>query len=181
MPETTIVEWIWPVILIGLGLVLLVAELFIPTGGIFFVLSVAALVVGVAMTLAIGSTAFLVTLIVVLVGAPVLFGLAFYYWPKTSVGKRFFLAGPDEDATLASTPVNLELEQLRGRYGKTLSALRPAGVTDFDGRRVDTITEGMMIEPGQWVRCIDVQAGKVIVRQVDRPPDLGNLETTDFH
>ena len=54
-------------------------------------------------------------------------------------------------------PVNLELEQLRGRYGKTLSALRPAGVTDFDGRRVDTMSEGTLIEAGQWVRCIDVQ------------------------
>jgi membrane-bound serine protease (ClpP class) len=169
-----------PWLLIALGLVLLVAELFLPTGGVLFVLSVAALVVGVGMTYYSDPATFLITLIGVIVGAPVLFGLAFYYWPKTSVGKRFFLTGPDEDATLASIPVNLELEQLRGRYGRTLSALRPAGVVDFDGRRVDTITEGIMIEPGQWVRCIDVQAGKVIVRPVDKPPDLGDLETSDF-
>jgi hypothetical protein len=44
---------------------------------------------------------------------------------------------------------------------------------------VDTITEGMMVEPGQWVRCIDVQAGKVIVRPVDKP-NLGELETAIF-
>jgi hypothetical protein len=37
-----------------------------------------------------------------------------------------------------------------------------------------------MIEPGQWVRCIDVRAGKVIVRPVERPPDLGDLEVSDF-
>ena len=73
---------------------------------------------------------------------------------------------------MAAMPVNLELEQLRGRYGKTVSSLRPSGVTDFDGRRVDTLSEGDMIEPGQWVRCIDVKAGRVIVRHVDRPPDL---------
>jgi membrane-bound serine protease (ClpP class) len=169
-----------PWLLIALGLLLLVAELFLPTGGVLFVLSVAALIVGVGMTYYSDPATFLITLIGVIVGAPVLFGLAFYYWPKTSMGKRFFLSGTDEDATLASTPVNLELEQLRGRYGRTLSALRPAGVTDFDGRRVDTITEGIMIEPGQWVRCIDVQAGKVVVRPVDRPPDLGDLETSDF-
>jgi membrane-bound serine protease (ClpP class) len=96
------------------------------------------------------------------------------------MGRRFFLHGTQEDDTLANLPVNLELEQLRGRYGRTISALRPAGLTDFDGRRVDTITEGMMIEPGQWVRCIDVQAGKVIVRPVDKPPDLGELEPSDF-
>jgi membrane-bound serine protease (ClpP class) len=169
-----------PWLLIALGLVLLVAELFLPTGGVLFVLSVAALIVGVGMTYYSDPATFLITLIGVIVGAPLLFGLAFYYWPKTSVGKRFFLTGPDEDATLAFSPGNLELEQLRGRYGRTLSPLRPAGVTDFDGRRVDTITEGIMIEPGQWVRCIDVQAGKVIVRPVDKPPDLGDLETSDF-
>jgi hypothetical protein len=45
---------------------------------------------------------------------------------------------------------------------------------------VDTITEGIMIDTGQWVRCIDVQAGKVIVRPVDKPPDLGDLEPSDF-
>jgi membrane-bound serine protease (ClpP class) len=76
-------------------------------------------------------------------------------------------------------PVHIELEQLRGRFGRAISALRPAGVVEFDGRRVDTLTEGMMVEPGQWVRCIDVKAGKVIVRPVEKP-DLGDLETAFF-
>jgi membrane-bound ClpP family serine protease len=76
-------------------------------------------------------------------------------------------------------PVNLELEQLRGKIGRTLSALRPAGVVDFDGRRIDTLTEGMMVDPGQWVRCIDVKAGKVIVRPVDKI-DPGGLENAIY-
>src|SRR5262249_1483459 len=107
-------EYFWPWFLIGMGLVLLVAELFLPTGGILFVLSVASLAVGVAMTYYHGPATFIITLIGVLVVGPVLFGLAFYYWPRTSVGKRFFLHGPQEDDTLATTPENLELEQLRG-------------------------------------------------------------------
>ena len=80
---------------------------------------------------------------------------------------------------MAALPANQELESLKGRFGKTISALRPAGVVDFEGRRVDTITEGMMVEPGQWVRCIDVRAGKVVVRPVDKP-SLGELETAVF-
>jgi membrane-bound ClpP family serine protease len=171
---------IWPYILVALGFVLLVAELFIPTGGILFVLAVASLVVGVGMTFYTDPSAFVFILIAVVVGAPVVLGTAFYYWPKTPMGKRFFLASPDGDATLASTAVNQELELLRGHYGKTLSPLRPAGITDFNGRRVDTITEGVMIDAGQWVRCIDVQAGRVLVRPVDKPPDLGDLEPPDL-
>jgi len=50
---------------------------------------------------------------------------------------------------------------------------------DLDGRRIDTLTEGMMVEPGQWVRCIDVKAGRVIVRPVDKI-DTGGLENAIY-
>jgi membrane-bound ClpP family serine protease len=166
--------------LIVLGLVLLAAELFLPTGGILFVLAVGALVVGVAMAFAESTSRGMVTLIAIFVIIPIVGPILIHYWPKTPVGKRFFLNRPDEDDTLANMPVNLELEQLRGRYGRAVSWLRPAGTAEFDGRRIDIMSEGEMIEPGQWVRCIDVTAGKVIVRKVERPPDLADMEPTDF-
>jgi len=167
-------------VLIVVGLLLLVAELFMPSGT-FLVLSLAAIVIGVAMTFLYSPdpTRGIVTLICVFAAVPLVGAVVLYFWPKTPIGKRFFLKGPEEDTTIASMPVNLELEQLRGRFGRAVSPLRPAGVTDFDGRRVDTITEGMMVAEGQWVRCIDVRAGKVIVRQVEKP-DLGDLETALF-
>jgi membrane-bound ClpP family serine protease len=165
-------------LLILVGLLLLVAELFIPSGGALLALSLAAIVIGVAMTFSYSNdpSTGLITLIGVFVVIPAVVGVMLHYWPKTRMGRRFFLSGPEQDATIASMPVHLELEQLRGRFGRATSALRPAGVVDFDGRRVDSITEGMMVEPGQWVRCIDVKAGKVIVRPVQKP-DLGDLES----
>jgi membrane-bound serine protease (ClpP class) len=165
--------------LIGAAFLLLAAELFIPTGGIFFVLSVSGIAVGVVFVFLHDTTVGLFTLLGVFVALPVLGSVLLHYWPRTPIGRRFFLTGPGEDATVASLPANQELEQLKGRFGRTLSALRPAGVVDFDGRRIDTITEGMMVDPGQWVRCIDVRAGKVIVRPVERP-DLGDLESAVF-
>jgi membrane-bound serine protease (ClpP class) len=163
--------------LILLGLVLLIAELFIPTCGILTALAFGAMVVGVAMTFANDTSTGLITLVSVFLLVPVVMTAAFAYAPRTRFGKKLFLSGPQEDQTVAQMPVNLELEQLRGRYGRAASALRPAGVADFDGRRVDVLSEGALIEPGQWVRCIDVKAGRVVVRQVDRPPDLGDLDT----
>ena len=71
----------------------------------------------------------------------------------------------------------------RGNVPKTAAAViaaHKAGMVDFDGRRIDTITEGMMVDPGQLVRCIDVRAGKVVVRPVEKP-DLGDLETAIFN
>jgi membrane-bound ClpP family serine protease len=168
-------------VLIVIGVVLLVAELFIPSHGVLTVLSLCAIAFGVMMTFLYGEDPMMgvITLVCIFVALPVLGGLMLHYWPRTRIGRRFFLHGPDEDATIASMPVNTELESLRGRFGRAVSALRPAGVVDFDGKRIDTITEGMMVDPGQWVRCIDVKAGKVIVRAVDKP-DLGDLETAFF-
>lgn len=166
--------------LICLGLLLMAAEVVLPTGGILFVLGIGGLVFGLAMIFYKDVPQGLVTTIAVFVLIPIVGPLLVHYWPKTSLGKKFFLEGPDEDATVASMPVHLELEQLRGRYGKTVAPLRPAGITEFDGRRVDTMSEGGMIAAGQWVRCIEVKAGKVIVRQVDRPPDLADMNPSDL-
>jgi membrane-bound serine protease (ClpP class) len=166
-------------ILIGVGFLLLVAEMFIPTSGTLFVLSVVTIAVGVGMAFFSDSSTGWITLLVVFVLFPMVSGALLYYWPHTMMGKRMILRGPEEDATLATIPHHVQLEALRGRFGKTLSDLRPAGVVDFDGRRIDVITEGMMVEPGRWVRCIDVQAGKVIVRPEDKP-SLGDLENAIF-
>ena len=164
--------------LIVIGLLLMAAELFLPSGGIVFVLGVGGVIAGVAIAFSDSTTQGVVTVIVVVVLVPMLGPLLMHYWPRTAIGKKLLLTGPEEDATVAQMPVNLELEQLRGRYGKTLSPLRPSGVANFDGRRVDVISEGTMIDAGQWVKVIDVKAGRIVVRHVDRPPDLGAFDTS---
>lgn len=168
-------------ILIGVGILLLAAEFVLPTGGILAGLGLFGMLFGVGMTFMYGDPSTgMIALVVTFVVVPVIGGVGVRYWPQTRMGQRFILNAPeDDDATVAGMPVNVELEQLRGRFGRAVSALRPAGVVEFDGRRVDTITEGLMIDEGQWVRCIDVKAGKVIVRAVDKP-NLGTLEAGDF-
>jgi membrane-bound serine protease (ClpP class) len=143
------------------------------------VLSVSGIGIGTAMVFKHDSTMGLYTLLAVGIALPAVGGILLHLWPRTPFGRRMFLPPADPNETIASFPVMQELEALRGRFGRSLSALRPAGVVDFEGRRVDALTEGMMVEPGQWVRCVDVQGGKVIVRAVDKP-NLGELETAIF-
>jgi membrane-bound ClpP family serine protease len=165
-------------LLIAVGLLFLAAEVFFPSG-ILSVLAVCAIVGGVTVAFIHDPYHGWFSLILVFVAVPVLLSAILHFLPRSRLGQRFFVGGSEEDATVASMPVNLELEQLRGKIGRTLSALRPAGVVDFEGRRIDTLTEGMMVEPGQWVRCIDVRAGKVIVRPVDKIDPEG-LETAIY-
>ncbi len=161
-------------ILIGVGLCCSVGELFLPSG-FFLVTSMGCIALGVGLTFAAGSTTGMLALLGVLVAVPMMALLLFKVWPKTPLGRHFLLTKPRADATLAAVPLNQELDKLRGRIGKTLAPLRPAGVADFDGRRVDVITEGMMVDGGQWVRCIDVRAGKVVVRPVEKPDALDDI------
>jgi membrane-bound serine protease (ClpP class) len=167
-------------LLIGAGFLLLAADLFL-TSGVLAALSLAAIVAGVILAFLGGGVPVGVgTAISVFIALPLTVRGLLYLWPRTPMGRQFFLTGQPEDATVAALPVNQELEQLKGRIGRTLSALRPAGMVDFDGRRIDTVTEGMMVDPGQLVRCIDVRAGRVVVRPIEKP-DLGDLETAIFN
>lgn len=166
--------------LIALGFLLLVAELFIPTHGTLFLVAVAGLAVGVTLTFCYSRTVGAWTLVGVFVALPFLGKILLTIWPRTPIGRRMMLmANTEDDNTLASLEANQELELLRGRFGRAVSPLRPSGLVDFEGRRVQTITEGRMVEVGQWVRCVAVQSGKVIVRPVEKP-NLDDLETADF-
>lgn len=166
-------------LLIAVGFMLLAAELFIPTSGTLFVLALAAIAGGVIMALMYDSSTGLITLIVVVIALPVVGSVLLKYWPRTPMGKRLFMSDHQDDESTALMPTHLELESLRGRFGKAESALRPSGIVNFDGWRVDVITEGLMVDPGHWVRCIEVKAGKVVVRAVDKP-NLDTLENADF-
>jgi membrane-bound serine protease (ClpP class) len=166
-------------VLIGAGILLLFAELMLPTHGVLFALGLAGIAIGVVFAFVAGTLTGLITLAILFVILPAGFYLVGQYWAYLPVGKRLILQRPGGEGGEAAPVYDLALDKLRGRIGKTLSALRPAGVVDFDGRRVDTVTEGMMVDPGQYVRCIDVQSGRVIVRPIDKP-DLGELESGIF-
>lgn len=167
-------------ILIGVGLLLMVAELFLPSFGLLTLLAAGCIVGGVILVFYFGEpTTFVLTLVGVFLAVPILTMFLLHYWPRTPLGRVLFQLPSEEAAAGSTAAFGHDLEKLRGRIGKALSALRPAGVADFDHRRVDVITEGMMVEAGQWVRCIDVKGGKVVVRPVSGP-NLSDLENAEF-
>ena len=170
---------VWPILILALGLILAMAEVFIPSGGILAVLSVGCIVWSIVLAFQknnLGSA--LTFLLVVLVVLPIVVGVAFYYWPRSPFGKYFFLTGPSADEIDSRTPQQHSLQGLRGQVGRTLTPLRPAGVSEFEGRRVDTVTEGVMIDAGELVRVIEVRGNRVVVRRVEEGQSLGLAETT---
>jgi membrane-bound ClpP family serine protease len=166
-------------LLLAVGAVLMLAELFLPTGGICFILAALCALVGISLIFVYGDTRTgFIALLISFVAVPIGLSALFYLWPQALWGKRL-IPTEEDNVTVASMPGNAELEQLKGRMGKTISPLRPAGVVEFDGKRVDCVSEGMMIDSNQWVRCVEVKAGRVVVRQMDKP-NLEDLESSNF-
>ena len=157
---------IWALLLMLLGVFLAVTEVFIPSAGVLGVLAIVSLVASVAMGFRESQTAGIALLCGVAIGLPAALGAAIKILPRTPFGRRIFLVGPTADELDPTTDADREMRALLGQVGRTVTQLRPAGVTEIDGRRVDTMSEGFVIDPGEVVRVVDVQARRVVVRPV---------------
>ena len=158
-------DLIWPVLCLAIGLILLIAEVFVPSGGLLGLS--AALFLGASLWLAFSrSTATglkLLASIAVLV--PMAMLLAMYLWPRTPMGRWLSLSPPGpEDIEAAPISQGTRLEYLIGQYGRSLTPLRPSGTVELDGRRIDGIAEEGMIPSGVIVRAVQVRGGQVVVR-----------------
>ena len=58
-----------------------------------------------------------------------------------------------------------DMEVFVGREGTTSTVLRPTGIADFDGVRMNVSSEGDYIPAGVTVRIIRVEGQKILVRR----------------
>ena len=89
------------------------------------------------------------------------------------------LAPPTQEEIDPASQHDRELQSLIGEVGRTVTPLLPSGIIEVEGRRIDTIAEGMGIEPGTLVRVVDVRGNRVIVRKLElNNPTPGNRADT---
>lgn len=164
------------------GIVLLLIEAFvIPGFGVAGVLGILALLAGLTMS-TIGEGASIEGLIgaasrlgVSLVIAIVASLAILRYLPKTRAGRHLVLAtGLRAESGFTSEP--LEEHDLVGKVGTAMSTLRPAGIADIEGRRVDVVSDGEFIEPGESIRVDHVDGNRVVVRRVVSPDNNSSGE-----
>jgi membrane-bound serine protease (ClpP class) len=144
---------------------LIIAEVFVPSGGLISVCAFACLIGGIAIFFN-RSTAFgWIGLVIAIIMIPSVLVIAYRIFPKTRFGKSVTLAPPQRRQGDA-IPDTDQLKELLGETGVVLTPLRPVGTCDFSGQRVECVAESGYVDKGEKVKVIHVQGTQLTVRVI---------------
>jgi len=152
------------ILLFVLALGVFVAELFIPSGGFLTLIGTVILSLFVYRMFAYGSTHGVVSLVGCVVGLPAGAYFALKHVDRLPFGHKIVPPNP-ADASRSPEDAQPALATLIGRTGRATSPLHPVGMCDFDGRRVQCIAEGGIIESGDAVVAIGISMNNVMVKR----------------
>ncbi|HSH68834.1 MAG TPA: NfeD family protein [Deferrisomatales bacterium] len=152
--------WIMLVLQLA-GVVVVIAEVFLPSGGVLAVVAAALFGYSIYGTYTqISSVAGIAMAVADLITVPIL----------VIVGLKLIAKSP---ATLSRTLSRGEgvvaqdaaAGELLGREGTALSDLRPAGTATIGGRRVDVVSRGEYLRKGATLVVEEVAGNRIVVRE----------------
>ena len=147
-----------------LGMILIIVEVFLPGFGLPGIGGIVLVGAGVVMVgVHFGSLTAVGTLLVIIAVLAVL--ISWVLRQASRGGKRsdLFLQERDELHTQQE-----DMKVLVGKAGTTTSVLRPAGIGDFDGVRLNVVTEGGFIEKDMPIEIVRVDGSRIVVRPAAR-------------
>ncbi len=159
----------WGIGLLAAALLLIILEVFSPSGGLIAIVATCCAIAGVACLFRLSALWGLVGILTLLFLGPLAFGFALKVWPHTPIGRRMLGERPAEVVEAERQAAEREREQrlaLIGREGVVLTDLRPVGVVEVDGKRYDALSEESLIRAGSRVRVSVVEPNQVKVRRV---------------
>jgi membrane-bound ClpP family serine protease len=155
-------------ILLVLGLIFLLAEIFIPGFGIMGILGIILFVVGIILTASTFVEALVMFLILLLILAIVII-LVVRSASKGKLSKTLIL-----NESLSKEKGFSGVEDLKiflGKEGKAITMLRPAGIGQFDGVRLDVVTKGAYIEEEADIKITEVVGRRIVVELIENKED----------
>jgi membrane-bound ClpP family serine protease len=158
-------DWwiVFAVLLYLVSAALIVAEVFIPSGGIISIFAFISMVGGVAIFFQYSTFIGVMGIIIALIMIPTVLIIAYKIFPKTSFGKSITLTPSDRQQGDAIPDAD-RIKELLGKTATVISPLRPVGMCDFDGHRVECVAESGYIEENEKVRVIKVEGTQLTVR-----------------
>lgn len=157
---------VWVGALFLLGLLVLVAEVFIPSGGVLGFVSFSSFVASIAIAyLQLGPGPGTVMLLLAVMAIPVVLGMAFRWFPETPLGRRVLPPPPLPEDVLPDGSRRRRLRELVGRRGTAEGDLLPWGRVRVEGESLEAMSESGPIDDGAEIDVVGAQGGALVVRR----------------
>lgn len=154
-----------PIILQLVGVVVIIAEIILPSGGILSIVALSVFgyslfIVFNEISMTIGFSFVAADLILI----PVLVIVGLKLLARSPVTLRKTLSRKGGVSSQSS-----ELGSYVGTHGNAVTDLRPAGIAVINGKRVDVVTRGEYLEKDSAIIVTAVAGNQIIVRKKDEP------------
>jgi membrane-bound ClpP family serine protease len=144
---------------------LIVAEVFVPSGGLITICALACLAGGIVIFFRHSSQAGWAGIGIAIVMIPSVLVGAYKIFPHTRFGRKVLLTPPQREPGEAIADTK-ELKALLGAVGTVITTMRPVGMCDFSGRRLECVAESGYVEKGKKVKVIQVESTQLTVRVI---------------
>jgi membrane-bound serine protease (ClpP class) len=152
---------ILPLILQLLAVVVIIAEIIIPSGGILAILATGLFTYSLYLVFtAVSAAAGGIFLLADLIMVPILIYFGIKFLARSPVTLRTMLSS--KEGVTSQSP---EQKAYVGRGGCALTDLRPSGVALIDGERLDVVTRGEYLEKQTDLVVVSVRGNQIIVKQ----------------
>ncbi|HVZ93653.1 MAG TPA: NfeD family protein [Phycisphaerales bacterium] len=167
--SSTLVLWGFGLIIASLLVVGI--EMFVPSGGLLGVVAAVLAIAGVIAFFRADPVWGVLSLVSVLILAPIIVNFGLKVMPNTPLGKKLILGGSPSEEEMRRAAGEEALQHSReaalvGATGTAMTDLRPVGTVDIDGTRVEVLAEGGMVRAGAKVRVTGVSGTQVKVREI---------------
>jgi len=60
-----------------------------------------------------------------------------------------------------------DLKRLNGKKGIAISPLRPSGIAEVNGKKINVLTRGEYVDANTKIKIISVEGNKIVVEAID--------------
>ena len=154
------------IILFVIGLLLLLAEIFfIPGFGLAGIVGITAILASIFLTF--GNITQATYSILIALGVSIIgLLLLIKYIPSTRTWRKFILS-TEQKKELGYTVGTKDLKLLSGKEGIAITPLRPSGIVEVNGKKLNALTRGEYVDSNTKIKIISVEGNKIVIEAVD--------------
>jgi membrane-bound ClpP family serine protease len=156
------ISWVQALLLV-IGLILVVFEMFHPGFGAPGIVGGVLLFLGIVLT---AKSVFEAGIMIVVILAILGIALTFVLQSATKGRLSRILILNEEQKKEDGYTGTEDMEYFIGKEGVVMTILRPSGIADFDGVKLDVVSESEFIPKDTRVKIIKVQGRRIVVKEI---------------